>query len=109
MSETETTVHLKEDLGVNKAWLKRKFAEWWGYRADDNPNWLQAEQLLDRRGQTYTIDEAELLIDFIISPGDSAVIGYPEDFTNVEITATQKAHARYDSARAKLEEIKERI
>jgi len=100
-----TKLHIYNDLGIYKNAIKKEITEYLdmiGGQEADERGLTQAAELINKRTQVYTPEEAECLIAWYISSHDECVVDNPEDFHPLQVyTATEKI-ARYDSAYKKI-------
>lgn len=95
------TVHLLDDLGVYKATLKRNFAD-----NDRGAEFDRDRELLARRTQRYTLEEAEVLLGWCSTAHDDCVDENPEDYSPIEVYTARQKLLRRDEAVARLEALK---
>ena len=95
------TVHLLDDLGVYKATLKRNFAD-----NDRGAEFDRDRELLARRTQRYTLEEAEVLLGWCSTSHDDCVDENPEDYSPIEVYTARQKLLRRDDAVARLEALK---
>lgn len=104
-------VHLKNDLGLNKATIKKVIYEAFGYlpaREFSERGFDVAKELIDRRTQLYTPEEAEELAHNYLSSHDHCVVdntGFGE-FSAVEEYQANEKYRRMDQALKKIERLK---
>jgi hypothetical protein len=100
-----TKLHIYNDLGIYKNAIKKEINEYLdmiGGEEADERGLTEAAELINKRTQLYTPQEAECLIAWYVSSHDECVVDNPEDFHPLQIhTATEKI-ARYDRAYNKI-------
>lgn len=84
--------HLLDDLGIYKSSLKRSFYNNYGDRlfSGGEPEAFKARDLLERRGQLYTLEEVEHLSGYLSSAHDNCVSDNPDDYSHVEVWAAER-------------------
>lgn len=88
-------IHLLNDLGVYKASLKAKFYRDFGERVKDgDEHAIRARDLLERRGQLYTLEECYVLAGYLVSSHDVCVLDNPDDYSKVEYWTSQVNEAK---------------
>jgi len=96
-----TKLHIYNDLGIYKNAIKKEINEYLDMLDIEEANergLTEASELINKRTQMYTPQEAECLIAWYVSSHDECVVDNPEDFHPLQIhTATEKI-ARYDRA-----------
>lgn len=104
-------VHLLDDIGIYKSSLKRSFYLWYGDRTNE-PDCGRAAELLERRGQLYTLDEVELLACYLTSSHDACVTDNPDDYSRIEVWRAEQnernaeyVHACMQAIRAELAKV----
>lgn len=100
-----TKLHIYNDLGIYKNAIKQQIKDYLDMLSIDEANergLTEAAELINKRTQMYTLEEASRLISWYISSHDECVVDNPEDFHPLQIhTATAKL-ARYDKAYNKI-------
>jgi hypothetical protein len=100
-----TKLHIYNDLGIYKNAIKQQIKDYLDMLSTDEANergLTQAAELINKRTQMYTPEEAGHLISWYVSSHDDCVVENPEDFHPLQVyTATEK-FARYDKAYNKI-------
>ena len=105
-------VHLYNDLKISKATVLRIVKE----SIDnfnsvdelmlDNPEIFVVKELLERRGQSYTIQEALMILPYYITSHDECVYDNEEDFSSIEVYTVSQKIKRFDAAKTALDSLK---
>jgi len=97
-----TKVHLYNDLKIRKHAIKKEITEYLdmigGSEEADERGLTQAAELINRRTQIYTPEEAECLIAWYTSSHDDCVLDNPEDFHPLQVHVAQEKMDRMESA-----------
>jgi len=93
---TPNRYHLNNVFHVNKATLKRNFAN---SAVQDE----KVARLLEQRGQVYTLAEIKLLSGYLWTAHDECVTANPDDYLAIQVTTAQ---AKIDAGGLVLERIK---
>ena len=100
-----TKLHIYNDLGIYKNAIKQQIKDYLdmlSIEEADERGLTQAAELINKRTQMYTPEEAGHLISWYVSSHDDCVVENPEDFHPLQVyTATEK-FARYDRAYNKI-------
>ena len=102
-------ISLKKDLNINKSALRitiDKFVEEVGLEDERMEEAMDALTLLHQRGDKYTVNEIELLIEWYITPHDECVWENPEDFHSLQVYAANKKIEKYEIAKKVLQDLK---
>jgi hypothetical protein len=79
-------------LEITKSGLRRKLDNF----HNEKPEAKRAYELLERRGNEFTLEELQYLAMFLSSAHDSCVTENPEDFSRVEVWQSVKQEERAD-------------
>ena len=102
-------VKLKKDLNIYKSSIRHaidRFVEEVGTEDERMEEVMDALTLLHKRGDKYTISEAELLIEWYINSHDECVWDNPDDFSALQVYAANKKIEKYNKAKSILETLK---
>jgi hypothetical protein len=94
-------VSLKKDLNINKSAIRNnvdRFVEENGLEDERMELAMDALTLLHQRGDSYTPDEALMLISWYITAHDECVWDNEDDFSALQIYAANKKIKKYEAA-----------
>ena len=103
------SVKLKKDLNIYKSSIRANidaFVDEVGLKDERMEGVMDALTLLQQRGDKYTVAEAELLIQWYITPHDECVWDNPEDFNPLQVYAANKKIEKFEKAKSILETLK---
>lgn len=95
------TYHMLSTLGIRKEAIARTLAT----TDNHDENWQQAQELVKRRTQSYTLVELRLLLSFYLTASDECKDEFPEEYNPLEVHTARAKIARYDAAMAVLNAI----
>lgn len=102
------TVHLTNDLKIQKSTLKRIINDSCdGLSSDDivERKFDKAMDLLNRRGLVYTSQEAEFLIDYYFTSHDECIINNEDDYNGLEVHRAKSKEKKYKEMRKIIESV----
>jgi len=105
MKVTEKLFHLKNDLGINKSSVKKSYeadGEHLSEREHTERGFDIIRELLNRRTQNYTKEEATHLVECYMTSHDYCVIDNHYDFEPIEVYQAEQKMERYNLAIKKL-------
>ena len=104
-----TTISLKKDLNITKSVIRKqidRFADEAGTQDDRWESAMDAMTLLHERGDVYTLDEAELLVNWFVSAHDECVYENEEDYSAVEVHVANLKIRKQDDALIYIESLR---
>ena len=103
-------VHLHKDLGIYKAAIKNSVEELVNELSqgeiEERVTLEEAVRLINRRGSTYTIAEAEVLVSWYVTAHDECVSENPDDFEPLQVYVANKKIERSEKALEIIQTIK---
>jgi hypothetical protein len=100
-----TKLHIYNDLGIYKNAIKQPikyYLDILSTEEADERGLTQAVELINKRTQMYTPEEASRLISWYVSSHDDCVVENPEDFHPLQVYNATEKFARYDRAYNKI-------
>ena len=94
-------VSLKKDLNINKSAIRNnidKFVEEYGIEDERMELAMDAMTLLHQRGDSYTSDDALMLISWYITSHDECVWDNEDDFSPLQVYSANKKIEKYNKA-----------
>lgn len=102
-------VSLKKDLNIYKSAIRKNidaFVEEVGLEDERMEEVMDALTLLHQRSDKYTVEDANTLIQWYITPHDECVWDNPEDFNPLQVYAANKKIEKFEKAQSVLETLK---
>ena len=95
------TYHMLSTQGIRKEAIARTL----GATENHDEHWQQAQELVKRRTQSYTLVELRLLLSFYLTASDECADEFPEEYNPLEVHTARAKIARYDEAMKRLDEL----
>lgn len=102
------TVHLTNDLKIQKSTFKRIIQE--SCEALSQTDIVErkfnvAQDLLNRRGLVYSLDEAQFLIDYYLTSHDECVMENEDEYLGLEVYRAKNKEKKYKEMKKTIQRI----